>query len=221
MKRGTKMRQVRYAVVGLGNISQVAILPGFLNAKSNSKLTALVSDDPEKLRQLAKKYGVEHYYDYDEFDDCLQSGNVDAVYIALPNNLHLEYTLRAAKAGVHVLCEKPLALDERECKAMIRVCNQHGVKLMAAYRLHFQKCNLEAIEIVKSGKIGEPRYFQSTFSQQVRAGVRTKRKWVVVHCMIWAFIASMPRAICFSPTPKWHWHLAARGMTSVFGRWMK
>jgi len=169
-------KQVRYAVVGLGNISQAAILPGFLNAQSNSKLTALVSDDPKKLEVLVKKYGAEQGYDYKEFDKCLRSGNVDAVYIALPNNLHLEYTLRAAKAGVHVLCEKPLALDEGECEEMIRTCHQHGVKLMGAYRLHFQKCNLEAIEIVKSGKIGEARYFNSTFSQQVKAGVRTQKK---------------------------------------------
>src|ERR1700733_11185180 len=111
-----RLQQLRYAIVGLGNISQVAILPGFLNAKSNSQVTALVSDDPEKLKILAKKYGVKHCYDYGEYDDCLRSGNVDAVYIALPNNLHLDYTLRAAKAGVHVVCEKPLALDEDECE---------------------------------------------------------------------------------------------------------
>ncbi len=185
MSQTTKMRPknnhpcnkpVRYALVGLGNISQAAILPGFFNAKSNSQLTALVSDDPQKLKVLAGKYGVEHVCSYEEYDDCLQSGKVDAVYIALPNNLHLDYTLRAAKAGVHVLCEKPLALDEAECQKMIRACNRHGVKLMGAYRLHFQKCNLEAIEIIKSGRIGEPRYFNSTFSQQVRAGVRTKKK---------------------------------------------
>ena len=168
--------QIRYAVIGLGNISQVAVLPGFLNARANSKVTALVSDDPQKLKELAKKYKVQHCYDYEEYDACLRSGEIDAVYIALPNNMHLDFTVRAAKAGIHVLCEKPLAIDERECRKMIEVCRRHHVKLMAAYRLHFEKSNLAAIEIIKSGKIGEPRYFLSTFSQQVKEGVRTRKK---------------------------------------------
>ena len=169
-----KHKRIRYAVVGLGNISQMAVLPGFLNAKGNSELTALVSDDPKKLETLAKRYKVSHCYDYSHYDDCLRSGNIDAVYIALPNHLHHYFTIRAAAAGIHILCEKPLAVDERECREMIRACDRHGVKLMAAYRLHLDRCNLKAIEIIKSGKIGEPRYFISTFSQQVKEGVRTK-----------------------------------------------
>ncbi len=130
----------------------------------------MVSDDPTKLRELAKKYKVEHCYSYEEYDDCLQSGEIDAVYIALPNNMHLDYTVRAAEAGIHVLCEKPLAMDEAECREMIRACKHHKVKLMGAYRLHFEKCNLEAIEIIKSGKIGEPRYFNSTFQPAGQGG---------------------------------------------------
>ncbi|HEV2693779.1 MAG TPA: Gfo/Idh/MocA family oxidoreductase [Verrucomicrobiae bacterium] len=169
---------IRYAVVGLGNISQAAVLPGFLNATTNSKLTALVSDDPKKLEQLSKLYDVDpaDCYDYAEYQKCLESGRIDAVYIALPNSLHLPYTVQAAKAGIHVLCEKPLAVDERECQAMIRACERNHVKLMGAYRLHFERSNLEAIRIVQSGEIGEPRFFTSTFSQQVKAGVRTQKK---------------------------------------------
>jgi glucose-fructose oxidoreductase len=181
MNKLTKKRQthhgyprVRYAVVGLGNISQVAVLPGFLNAKTNSELTALISDDPKKLKQLAEHYGVRHCYDYAHYGNALQDGEFDAVYIALPNHLHREFAVRAAAAGIHVLCEKPLATNERECRQMIQACERHGVKLMAAYRLHLDPCNLAAIEIIKSGKIGEPRYFISTFSQQVKAGIRTK-----------------------------------------------
>ena len=177
-ENGISQSRIRYAVVGLGNISQAAVLPGFLNSKSNSELTALVSDDPKKLEQLAKAYKVNpnHCYDYKHYDQCLESGEIDAVYIALPNNMHLDFTIRAAKAGIHVLCEKPLAMDEHECQQMIRACGRHGVKLMAAYRLHLERCNLAAIEIIKSGQIGEPRYFTSTFSQQVKEGVRTRLK---------------------------------------------
>src|SRR5579885_711801 len=101
-------RHVRYAVVGLGHIAQVAVLPAFANARRNSRLAALVSGDPEKLSGLSGKYEIaaENLYGYDRYDELLKSGKVDAVYIALPNSLHCEYAVRAARAGVHVLCEK-------------------------------------------------------------------------------------------------------------------
>ncbi len=163
-------RKVRYAVVGLGHIAQVAMLPAFTHARKNSELTALVSDDPTKLKKLSKKYGVAHTYSYEQYDECLKSGEVDAVYIALPNHLHREYAVGAARAGVHVLCEKPMAVTEKECEQMIRAAEENNVKLMIAYRLHFEETNLKAIEIVNSGKIGEPRLFNSVFTQQVVDG---------------------------------------------------
>ena len=94
--------------------------------------------------------------------------NVDAVYLALPNHLHREYAVRAAAAGVHVLCEKPMAVTEEECRAMIKAAEQNDVKLMVAYRLHFEAGNLEAIEVAKGGgPLGDVRFFTSEFSQQV------------------------------------------------------
>ncbi len=158
-------RKIRYAVVGLGHISQVAMLPGFHHAE-NSELVALVSDDERKRNELKEKYAVEKAYTYAEFDQCLSSG-VDAVYVAVPNHLHKEYSVRAARAGVHVLCEKPMAVNEAECREMIQAAEQNNVKLMVAYRLHFEKGNLEAIKVAQSGKLGELRYFTSEFSQQV------------------------------------------------------
>ena len=172
---GKKTHKIRYAVVGLGHIAQIAVLPAFAHAGRNSALTALVSDDREKLRQLSRRYAVAYTYSYDRYDDCLRSGDIDAVYIALPNNMHAEYSIRAANAGVHVLCEKPMAVTERECQSMIRAARRHKVKLMIAYRLHFEEANLKAIEIVKSGKLGEPRVFNSLFGMQVREGnIRTE-----------------------------------------------
>jgi len=85
----------------------------------------------------------------------------------LPNHLHREYAVRAAQAGVHVLCEKPMAVTEEDCGAMIEAANANDVKLMIAYRLHFEQANLEAIRLVRSGKLGDPRIFDSAFTQQV------------------------------------------------------
>ena len=160
-------RHVRYAVVGMGYISQAAILPAFAHAKRNSRLVALVSDDPEKQRKLARRHGAERTYGYEEYDECLASGEVDAVFIALPNSMHRDYAVRAANAGVHVLCEKPMALTEGECADMIRAAGESSVKLMIAYRLHFEGANLAAIEAVRAGKLGEPRIFTSTFTMQI------------------------------------------------------
>src|ERR1700681_1126883 len=168
--RSNGKKKVRYAVVGLGYISQVAVLPAFAHARENSELTALVSGDPKKLEALSRKYRVERTYMYEQYADCLKSGEIDAVYVALPNHMHRAYTESAARAGIHVLCEKPMALTETECQAMIAAVEQSGVKFMIAYRLHFERGNLDAIEVVNSGKIGEPRIFDSIFSQQVRAG---------------------------------------------------
>src|SRR5262245_992595 len=113
--RKTKARratQVRYAVVGLGHIAKVAVLPAFANA-GNSPLTALVSGNSKKLKELVRRYQVPYTYSYEQYDKCLRDGHIDAVYIALPNNMHSDYAMRAAKAGIHVLCEKPMAVNEQ------------------------------------------------------------------------------------------------------------
>jgi predicted dehydrogenase len=163
-------KQVRYAVVGLGHIAQVAVLPAFGNARRNSRLAALVSGDPVKLEQLSKQYKVERTCSYEQYDELLKSGEIDAVYIALPNSLHAEYAIRAARAGVHVLVEKPMAVTEEQCEQMARAANEARVKLMVAYRLHFERANLEAIEVMRSGRIGEARAFNSTFAMHVVPG---------------------------------------------------
>ena len=168
-------QKIRYAVVGLGHIAQVAVLPAFAHATRNSTLAALVSNSRTKLKELSRRYRVEHTCTYDKYEDCLKSGEIDAVYIALPNSMHADYAIRAARAGIHVLVEKPMAVTEKECQAMIRAAQKQRVKLMVAYRLHFEAANLKAVDIVKSGKLGQPRFFSSAFSLQVRPGnIRTQ-----------------------------------------------
>jgi predicted dehydrogenase len=166
--------KLRMAVVGLGHFAQVAALPA-IEALDDVELTALISGSRHKLDELGDRYGVRMLVGYDRLDELLAAGNVDAVYIAVPNDLHAELTVIAARHGVHVLCEKPMAPTEAECMQMIRACEQRRVKLMIAYRLHFESANLVAVEVARSGEIGEPRLFSSVFAMQVRSGnVRTQ-----------------------------------------------
>ena len=168
---------MRFAVVGLGHIAQAAVLPAFKHARPHVELTALVSDTPAKLAKLGRRYGVKTLCSYDDARDLFSSGEIDAVYIALPNTLHAAWTIRAAEAGLHVLCEKPLATTVQDCERMIEACERNGVHLMTAYRLHFERCNLEVADIVRRKRIGEARYFDSQFSMQVKAdNIRLKRE---------------------------------------------
>ncbi|HWE22452.1 MAG TPA: Gfo/Idh/MocA family oxidoreductase [Myxococcales bacterium] len=171
--RKSSGRKIGYAVVGLGHIAQTAVLPAFAHAK-NSRLVALLSDDEDKREKLSRKYECDAC-SYEQYEECLARDEVDAVYIALPNTMHAEYTVRAAASGVHVLCEKPMATNEADCRRMITACDDAGVRLMIAYRLHFEPANLEAIRMVKSGRLGEPRFFSSDFSYQVKEdNIRTQ-----------------------------------------------
>jgi predicted dehydrogenase len=178
MKRRTKAAPpLRIAVVGLGHIAQAAVLPAFKHARPYVELTALVSDTPAKLKALGKRYGVRQLHSYDDARDLFSSGAIDAVYIALPNTQHAAWTIRAADAGLHVLCEKPLATSVVDCERMIEACERNGVHLMTAYRLHFERCNLEVADLVRKKRIGDARYFDSQFSMQVKGGnIRLERE---------------------------------------------
>lgn len=160
-------REVRYGVVGLGWFAQAAILPAFRHAKKNSRLVALFSSDAEKLRRLGEEHGVRARFAYDRLESAVRDEGIDALYLAVPNHLHRISTVRAAEAGAHVLCEKPMAVTEEECAEMIRACDEAGVKLMIAYRLHFEEANLCAIDRLESGRIGEPRLFEAVFANRV------------------------------------------------------
>ena len=161
--------KLRFAVVGLGHFAQSAVLPA-LEHHESVEIGALVSGSPRKLDSLCKRYGVSQCVPYDGLDALLAAGDIDAVYVAVPNDVHAQMTLVAARHGVHVLCEKPMAPTEAECMQMIRACSQRRVKLMVAYRLHFETANLIAVEVARGGEVGQPRVFNSVFTLQVRAG---------------------------------------------------
>lgn len=156
---------IRFAVVGLGHFAQTAILPAFKDVK-HAKLHALVTSDPEKAAKLSRKYRATAY-PYEDFGRLCRSREIDAVYIAVPNSEHRRYVVQAAGAGIHVLCEKPLAYSVTDAKAMVTACERGGVRLMTAYRLHFEEGNLQAIKALRVGAIGEPRLFVSVHTMQV------------------------------------------------------
>jgi predicted dehydrogenase len=165
----TVMKKVRYAVIGNGWITQEAFLPG-VNQTGNAEVVAIVSGHRDKAEKVANFHGIPKVYDYADYDAMLKRGEVDAVYIALPNSLHADYAIRAANAGVHVLVEKPLAISIAESSAMIAAAAKAGVWLSTAYRLHTDEATLKLYDLIKTGTIGDPRHFISSFSFQIGAG---------------------------------------------------
>jgi predicted dehydrogenase len=163
-------RRIGYAVIGLGRIAR-HFLAGTA-ASSQSKITALVSGHRDKAERIAAQYGVPttSIYSYEDFDRIAANPAVDAVYIALPNSMHAEYTIRAAKAGKHVLCEKPMDVTSAQCRRMIDACSAARVKLMIAYRLHYEPTHLKALQIIRSGKLGPIQSMDANHGSNMRAG---------------------------------------------------
>ncbi len=159
-------RKVRYGVVGIGWISQTAFLPG-VEHTGNSEVVAFVSGHEDKAARVGEKYGVSALYSYDEYDQLLASGTIDAVYLATPNFDHVDLAVRTLKAGLHLLLEKPMAISVAQCEEIIAAAEGSGAKLMVAYRLHHDPATLRAFEVARSGKLGHLRYFNSSFSQPV------------------------------------------------------
>ncbi|KQV57710.1 glucose-fructose oxidoreductase [Caulobacter sp. Root343] len=151
-------RKLGYAILGLGYYATRIIMPRFAECEQ-SRLVALVSGTPEKLKTFGEQYGIpeSHRYSYETFDRIADNPDVDIVYIITPNSLHRTFTERAAKAGKHVMCEKPMAATAADCQAMIAACKAAGRKLMIGYRSRFQAHNIEAIKLVRDGALGPVR----------------------------------------------------------------
>lgn len=163
------VKKVRYAVVGAGWISQEAFMPA-VEQTGNSEVTAIITGDLAKGRKLAAFYGISHVYSYEQYDEFLAAGVADAVYIALPNSMHADYSIRASQAGLHSLVEKPLATTREECEAMIAAAEAGRVWLMTAYRLHNEPATIEVLEMIRRGEIGSVRTFTSGFGFNIPAG---------------------------------------------------
>ncbi len=159
-------KKVRYAVVGAGDIAQEDMMPGIKHT-GNSELTAIVTGDATKARELGEKYDVKATYTYEQFQEALTSGNFDAIYLATPNWRHAEFIVPALKAGIHVLTEKPMEINTEKCNEILAATKASTAKLMVAYRLHFEPATLDTITKIRSGELGDVHLFSSTFAQMV------------------------------------------------------
>ncbi len=156
-------KRLGYAVVGLGRISQRAVLPAFRHSKK-AKLVAVVSGDRRKAKRLGAEFGADAWYTYDDYAQCLMNPEVKAVFIATSNGTHQEYAVRAAEAGRHVLCEKPMGATVEQCLAMNRACRKNKVRLMIAYRKYFEPASLALKKLLDDGKLGKLKIIHTAFT---------------------------------------------------------
>jgi predicted dehydrogenase len=163
-------RKIGYCVIGLGTIAD-HFMRGVL-ISNNSRITGLVSGHRDKAERIATQYGVptSSIYSYEDMDRFRENKAIDAVYVALPNSMHAEYTIRSAKAGKHVLCEKPMSTTVSEAEAMIAACKAARVKLMIAYRLHYEPLNLKAAKLIRDGALGEVQTINGAFGFDAAPG---------------------------------------------------
>jgi predicted dehydrogenase len=166
------MMPVGYAVVGLGGIAQQAVLPAFGNAK-DARLVAVVSGDKEKAGRLQKQFHASSHYSYGEFSECLKNPEVEAVYVTTPPGEHEKYTVLAARAKKHVLCEKPLATTVDSCRRMVRACRDNKVLLMTAYRKYFEPGSVALKKIISTGQLGRVDIIHTAFTEFRPAGDST------------------------------------------------
>lgn len=155
------MPRVRWGILSTANIGMSKVTPA-IQAASNSEVVAIASRNAERAAAAAQELGIP--YAYGSYEELLAAENVDAVYIPLPNDMHAEWVAKAALAGKHVLCEKPLAMSEAEAAEMVRVCDIAGVKLQEAFMYRHHPTWVKVVDLVRSGEIGELVAVQSWFS---------------------------------------------------------
>jgi predicted dehydrogenase len=157
-------KKLGVALVGLGSYAknQLAVA---LEKTDDCYLAGIVTGTPSKAEEWKKKYNIpdKNIYNYSNFDEIANNKDIDIVYVVLPNSMHHEYVLRAAKAGKHVMCEKPMAVSVKEAEEMIAACKKANVQLGIGYRLHFEPFNLEAKRLGQQKVYGDVRFLQTNF----------------------------------------------------------
>jgi predicted dehydrogenase len=157
-------KRIGFAVVGLGSISQVAVLPAFAHSKK-TKLVAVVSGRKEKAWKLALQFNANQAFTYDEYAKCLENPQIEAVYIATPPSEHEKYGVQAAKAGKHVISEKPLAATVKQARNMVEACRRTKVLFMTAYRKYFEPSTVLLKKMISTGDLGRIDIVHTLFTE--------------------------------------------------------
>jgi predicted dehydrogenase len=156
-------RKLGVALVGLGNYATRQLAPA-LQETELCALRGIVTGSPQKASEWSAKYNIpkQNIYNYDNFDTIRDNPDIDIVYVVLPNSMHAEFTIRAAQAGKHVICEKPMALNTRECEQMIQACKRAKVKLGIGYRLYYEPHHLEMRRLGTEKSLGAVKMIESS-----------------------------------------------------------
>ncbi|OKP98563.1 Gfo/Idh/MocA family protein [Paenibacillus sp. P46E] len=170
-------QKLRWGIMGCAQIATGSVMPAIQESETGV-IQAVASRGLDKSSAVAKEFGVPQAYG--SYEELLADPNVDAVYIPLPNHLHREWAIRAAEAGKHVLCEKPIALNSREAAEMVEACRKAGVHLAEAYMYRHHPRIAEVRQIIASGEIGELRSIRGTFTYndaEDTSNIRFKSAW--------------------------------------------
>jgi predicted dehydrogenase len=158
-------KKVGIALVGLGNYATHILGPSLKETK-NCYLSGIVTGTPSKATQWAAEFSIpeKNIYNYNTFDEIASNDDIDVIYIVLPNFMHKEYTIRAAQAGKHVICEKPMGMNAQECEEMIAACEKAGVKLTVGYRLHYEPHHQEMIRLSREETYGPINFIEGSLA---------------------------------------------------------
>ncbi|WP_067730375.1 Gfo/Idh/MocA family protein [Oceanobacillus damuensis] len=156
------MRKVRWGILSTAKIAQKELIPAFLRAANAEVKAIATSGRIEKAKEVAENFDIEKTYD--SYEGLLEDAEIEAVYIPLPNHLHKEWVIKAARKGKHILCEKPAALNTEEVLEMKKVCEDEKVLFMEGFMYHFHPQHKRVQEIIESREIGEVRFMRASFS---------------------------------------------------------
>ncbi len=167
-------RKIRWGILGCARIAERALIPAITEA-SNATLYGIASRNFQKAKEWKEKFHFQKVYS--DYQSLLDDPDIDAIYNPLPNHLHCEWTCKAAKVGKHILCEKPLALDIKEVKKMIRETDKYDVHLMEAFMYRFHPQHTKVLELIEKDTIGDIRTFHAAFTFQYSGGKEDYRSF--------------------------------------------
>jgi predicted dehydrogenase len=161
-------KKLGVALVGLGSYSTWQLAPA-LQQTSKCYLAGIVTGTPEKAAKWKKQFNLsdQNIYNYETFDRIIDNKSIDIVYVVLPNSMHHEFVIRAAKAGKHVICEKPIAVSVKEAEEMIAACKKSNVRLFVGYRLHFEPFNMEAARVGQKKEFGKVKIVETSMGFKI------------------------------------------------------